>query len=1224
MQRILLCFMLFGFGALYAQESMITSKGLLWEISGNGASRPGYVYGTMHIPEKLAFNLSDSFFVALRSVDVVALESDHGLWQVFSDTLQNQSFGTIFRTQNSQEQNSYSDNFYEDCFSLQMPSNQVLGAMLSAKPLMTNEFLTRSSQERQDFEEDTYLDQFIYQSGKKLGKEVIGLETLEGNLEASIRSSAPDPDEDEVKRERVYIGSREFSDAYRKQDLALLDSLDRLANPSKNFRKWMLDERNIVHANGFDSLMRIGKTVFAGVGASHLPGEMGVLNLLREKGYTVRAVTFTDNGAKKEITKLEQIIVPVAMTGQWYGDSTWYVETPGKMYQTRSMRDGEEYLNTDMSNGAYYAMYRINTYGLWAGYSPEEIALKIDSLIYEKVPGKIQEQTQITSPFVGHNITTRTKRGDAKRYKIFITPNEAFYFTVSGNGDYALGEAATRYLNSIQFGPKLVNKKLQPEVLAPKSGGFTVTFPVETEINTTEQKDAILFYAGATDVVEQTQYFILRETYYDESFIEEDTFELNIIAEKIAAPFTKKTPDCQLISTAPYPTQDFSFRSDRDSAYYFGRIVIDGPRYYLIGCRKQSDIQPIAFFNSFSIMPTAQPEGTTEIMDTSLRFSVTTTVYAKPKSNPLAEHLQQVVEEVQQQVAQNEPYYENRNSRSKAERLVSRLTGEKVNVNYRDYISSPFSTLTYDSLKKNFEEYLIKQSLVMVASNWIMSPDNKWLSCDAILKDTNSTRTIRTKTFFSSDYSLTITSTNRLGDTSEINFTNQVFNTFKPTKTPEEVLIFGERDIRFLDLIYDVDSLKRADALSTLSSTRLSVFKPEDLPNIQQLIRDTSFQYLKPQYKNDLFDIVASLKTTAAVDYLTLLFETTYKDSIKIKNSILKSLVSFESDLNYQTFFKLWTQTPIYIDDDDDIFGNLNDSLQLTQKYLSKFRQIGEHSNYTDNIIRLYYNLLADGLLKPTQYKWLKNMLLYDAERYVSKIHYEQEDTKSKAKDEQDNYSRNSSYSYRSDDINIEIKFKLLAPFINDDKAVKKVFEDLIISNDSELKILAICLMLEHDMPVNQDTLQRLSTDSRTAWDLYVIAANKPYFSKVKMWYQDTLALATSCLMSQYEDTDSIKFISQHRAMHYGQPSTIYFFDIKEAKAENWKLAFVNLPDKLFSSIPNKRYQMLQSPQVNIPKITDAERETFINTKIGEIRFKNRDRYRANSDKYDIDYDYSE
>src|SRR5215204_1704987 len=54
---------------------------LFWEISGNGLAKPSYLFGTMHVSSKMVFHLSDSFYLALKNADVVALETNPGNWQ---------------------------------------------------------------------------------------------------------------------------------------------------------------------------------------------------------------------------------------------------------------------------------------------------------------------------------------------------------------------------------------------------------------------------------------------------------------------------------------------------------------------------------------------------------------------------------------------------------------------------------------------------------------------------------------------------------------------------------------------------------------------------------------------------------------------------------------------------------------------------------------------------------------------------------------------------------------------------------------------------------------------------------------------------------------------------------------------------------------------------------------------------------------------------------------
>src|SRR3954468_741839 len=64
---------------LFAQQKKYPS--LFWEISGNGLKKPSYLFGTMHVSNKMAFHLSDSFYNAIQNTDMVALELNPEFWQ---------------------------------------------------------------------------------------------------------------------------------------------------------------------------------------------------------------------------------------------------------------------------------------------------------------------------------------------------------------------------------------------------------------------------------------------------------------------------------------------------------------------------------------------------------------------------------------------------------------------------------------------------------------------------------------------------------------------------------------------------------------------------------------------------------------------------------------------------------------------------------------------------------------------------------------------------------------------------------------------------------------------------------------------------------------------------------------------------------------------------------------------------------------------------------------
>jgi uncharacterized protein YbaP (TraB family) len=143
-------------------------QSLLWEITGNGLKKPSYLFGTMHVSDKLAFHLGDSFYTALKSVQVVALETNPENWQehfskssLYRNRNDESRYATKWRPRDRMTLASFSIDNYE----------QAVKAAMAVEPSMVNGLLYRTyGTKLDDFEEDQYLDLYIFQAGKKLGK----------------------------------------------------------------------------------------------------------------------------------------------------------------------------------------------------------------------------------------------------------------------------------------------------------------------------------------------------------------------------------------------------------------------------------------------------------------------------------------------------------------------------------------------------------------------------------------------------------------------------------------------------------------------------------------------------------------------------------------------------------------------------------------------------------------------------------------------------------------------------------------------------------------------------------------------------------------------------------------------------------------------------------------------------------------------------------------------
>ncbi len=183
--------------AVFCQAQSPEYKGLLWKISGNGLDKPSYLYGTMHVSNKVAFHLSDSFYKAIENVDVVSLEINPETWMetMTSDYYVADNMGNAFSMRNNNSQLG----FYKSIFELKQPDNKSIGSALGAELGILNSLLYRTSNYSADFQEDTYLDLFIFQAGKKQGKEIAGLELLGNTMRLNELAAKPEKDKKKKK-----------------------------------------------------------------------------------------------------------------------------------------------------------------------------------------------------------------------------------------------------------------------------------------------------------------------------------------------------------------------------------------------------------------------------------------------------------------------------------------------------------------------------------------------------------------------------------------------------------------------------------------------------------------------------------------------------------------------------------------------------------------------------------------------------------------------------------------------------------------------------------------------------------------------------------------------------------------------------------------------------------------------------------------------------------------
>ena len=275
-----------------AKQTTASSNTLLWRITGKNLSRPSYLFGTMHMLCGDDITLSDSLRSAIRFSDNVYLELEMDNLFEMMGAMQHMNMkgdttlaDLLTKTEYAKVKSYFEENSMMIPFSMLETFKPMLAASLIA------EQQTKSSCDNM-----VAMEQLIMKEAKDADKKIKGLETM--NYQLEIFDKIPYKMQAKQLYEMIAkaadtTGGNELvalTNAYKSQQLEKLEQMTVKDDMGiKNFTELLLYNRNENWAKKLDGLMA-GRSLVVAVGAGHLPGKRGVINLLRQAGYKVEPV----------------------------------------------------------------------------------------------------------------------------------------------------------------------------------------------------------------------------------------------------------------------------------------------------------------------------------------------------------------------------------------------------------------------------------------------------------------------------------------------------------------------------------------------------------------------------------------------------------------------------------------------------------------------------------------------------------------------------------------------------------------------------------------------------------------------------------------------------------------------------------------------------------------------------------------------------------------------
>ena len=270
---------------------------LLWKVTGNGATKPSYLFGTHHIAPVSILDSTKGFNEALAGADRVygeidmAVMTDPSTQMKMAQLMMAPSDSTLCKVVPA-ETLAKIDELLAEC---QVPATTSMLEPLKPGGVALTISALLGKKAFPDYDATQQLDQTVQKMAHERNIPVMGLETLDDQLNVLLGSSIAEQAESLVKTmadtEKAIESTHLLADAYLAGNLAELEKLmrDPATGMDEDAAEKLITNRNNAWIEILVGVIPTA-SVLVVVGAGHLPGDTGLINQLRKAGYTVEPV----------------------------------------------------------------------------------------------------------------------------------------------------------------------------------------------------------------------------------------------------------------------------------------------------------------------------------------------------------------------------------------------------------------------------------------------------------------------------------------------------------------------------------------------------------------------------------------------------------------------------------------------------------------------------------------------------------------------------------------------------------------------------------------------------------------------------------------------------------------------------------------------------------------------------------------------------------------------
>ena len=1194
---------------------------LLWEISGNGLTKKSYVYGTMHVSDKISYHLSDAFFKHLLEADIVSNESDPQTWDRMLPILR----------PNLPAQPS---NFYQRFYQKPIDKNQLKSLFQSNNYF--NNLLSGINGASADYQEDTVLDLFIFQTGKKYNKRIVGLEDTMESILTVMKMKPEDSQPDEKRTELLLkmVKGKNFKEAlndyYRAKDVVMLDSLYKLLF-NKRGHQLMITKRNEVMANSIDSLAHTG-SLFAAIGAAHLSGKEGVLQLLKNKGFIVNPIfdSMTKNGEKQKQT-IESFFPKPNFKNTTTKDGMIQLPLNNALVNLK-----EEMGSPDFTNGGVITVKRLPLHNYLNSKNEKFNIKRLDSLLYENIPGNIISKNYFdTAAGLGYEIINSTKTGNFQHRKFYITPLEIIAITMSGNLNYTkLYEDAV--FKEIQI--KTPNSEWNS--FTPEKGGFTVAIPTYyfTSGNTSDVLENVNL--EAFDAKENAYYFVQEQSLSTTNELEDSEFEQKQIhyeyylQNNLQAQNTKyNLAENSYTTTSQIGEQNMKLKS-----------VIYGSHYYLLGAINASETSQNNFFDSFKWKIPFVPEVYKTYKDSTISYSVSIPentnkgLFLNLNSNGFQSKNQfsgksntrsfisasgQTVELSNYKFPKYDTFSNEEEIKDYLKKLYIKDSNYNDGTNYFSDEGDLFSKNGLQISKWNVLTEDKEDKYELLEDSFLYNPTSKVAVYNAFISKANAVQGIKVKAIVhpSEYYILSAIVPKNYQDNNQ--FVETIFNTFK-TNDPS----FNDSKSRLDLFIEDANSTSDTIRYSAINSIYYLNLDEIDFDKATNFIEDFKFKTSEILALNQLITKIGVLNDSRTLPFLMRWYK---KESILTSSqiTILETLAKRADKQSYKAILKLLEyDLPLSSDASElnEFFNLLKKDTDNSKILFPKIFQYYNIPEYNKPILKFTNQLLDKNLVTANELRSFKKSLITNAKlEYKRVLSWKQNNIETQnltadttatkeityASDATDEVISERDYVADINDAPAQnlINYLVFLQSFSNDQKVKDLINNIEKLDITSVKAEILRLQFA-DNKLSKEDINAALESADLQFIMMQLLANKNQNDYRTQFSDEEIAKAAIIYFEKNADISTLEFSEKRTSKFNDTPIVIYFFTCSEKPSsydspENYVTAISFVLDGETANI--SAYKLLDSEvlkEEESSKQIDAMVFKFINAKHTRASFE--------------------